>query len=456
MRKKNNFGLLLLFIILISICIGFVLLSSKFEQNIPTVEFENNGYWNLKDKLKIILKDDTGIIYYKITFKTNKNSQILENKILKISQNNITLNISPPKLDMFFSSKEVSIIIETIDNSKWNFLNGNSIIKEFKLKVDPNLPTANVIHNSLSITRGGSAVVVVEVFDKNLQDAYISFNDKYRFKLSPFYKNNFYVSLITWPINIEKFESFSLIVKDKANNIVKNRIPLYIRNFKVKNSNLKITDKFIQNVSANVLLKSSQSVPYDTKAIFIKANRFLRVKNINHLRDISLNSMSNKTINSFNINSFKRLRGSKRSGEYGTKRYYFYKKEKIDESWHLGIDWFNFKNSQVLSYNKGKVIFNDYLGIYGNSIVINHGMGLFSLFSHLNSSYVKVGDTISANQKIGTTGSTGAALGDHLHFGILIQGIESNPVEWSDKKWIKTRITNILKDAKILIDIKNR
>ena len=94
---------------------------------------------------------------------------------------------------MFFSSKEVSIIIETIDNSKWNFLNGNSIIKEFKLKVYPNLPTANVIHNSLSITRGGSAVVVVEVFDKNLQDAYISFNDKYRFKLSPFYKNNFYV-----------------------------------------------------------------------------------------------------------------------------------------------------------------------------------------------------------------------------------------------------------------------
>ena len=86
MRKKNNFGLLLLFIILISICIGFVLLSSKFEQNIPTVEFENNGYWNLKDKLKIILKDDTGIIYYKITFKTNKNSQILENKILKINQ----------------------------------------------------------------------------------------------------------------------------------------------------------------------------------------------------------------------------------------------------------------------------------------------------------------------------------------------------------------------------------
>ena len=61
---------------------------------------------------------------------------------------------------------------------------------------------------------------------------------------------------------------------------------------------------------------------------------------------------------------------------------------------------------------------------------------------------------LNKDQKIATTGSTGAVFGDHLHFGVLVQGIEVNPLEWMDKSWIKTRISNILDEAKQVISSK--
>ena len=79
-------------------------------------------------------------------------------------------------------------------------------------------------------------------------------------------------------------------------------------------------------------------------------------------------------------------------------------------------------------------------------------MGLSTLYAHTSSQHVDVGEDISKNKKIANTGSTGAVFGDHLHFGVLVQGVEVNPIEWMDKNWIKVRITNILNKAKKSID----
>ena len=81
-------------------------------------------------------------------------------------------------------------------------------------------------------------------------------------------------------------------------------------------------------------------------------------------------------------------------------------------------------------------------------------MGLASLYAHTSTQNVNTGDLVKAKQRIANTGSTGAVFGDHLHFGILVQGVEVNPIEWMDKNWIRTRITNILNNAKKQIDSK--
>jgi len=90
--------------------------------------------------------------------------------------------------------------------------------------------------------------------------------------------------------------------------------------------------------------------------------------------------------------------------------------------------------------NSGTVAFVGDLGIYGNTVIIDHGLGLFTLYGHLSSIDVKVGDQLKQRQLIGKTGETGLAAGDHLHFGVYLHGLAVLPVEWWDQKWINDNV----------------
>ena len=105
------------------------------------------------------------------------------------------------------------------------------------------------------------------------------------------------------------------------------------------------------------------------------------------------------------------------------------------------------KRSDVYISNPGKVIFKGYLGIYGNTVIVDHGLGLGTLYAHTSSSNVELNDEVKAGQHIANTGATGAVFGDHLHFGVLVQGIEVNPNEWLDREWMKVNVTKTMNDA---------
>lgn len=454
--RSNSINIIVIVVLLVVIGVGgFIYLSPQFEQNKPLIKFdEKKEYWNLKDSLNVNISDESGIKYYKVIYKDDKNETVLEKKVLTEPKNSIDVEIKSPKLDIFFKGKDVSIIVEAVDKSKWNFFEGNKIVKEFKIKIDKKSPVANVISNSFAIRRGGSAVVVVEVKDENLKDAYISFNNEERFELIPFYKDNFYISLIAWPVTIKDFQRVNLVAIDKANNKSLTKVPLYIRKLRVKNDNIKISDTFVRDISSNVLQKSGLDVPNNTKEIFVKENRVLRQMNTDIVKEITRKFMNKDTIEDFSIRPFQRLSGSKTVAGFADRRHYYYNNEKIDEAWHLGMDWASIKNATIKTTNRGKVIFNDYLGIYGNTIIIDHKLGLQSLYAHTSKSNVSVGQMVEANSIIGNTGSTGAVFGDHLHFGVLVQGVEVNPLEWMDRNWIRTRVTNVIKESKKVINSK--
>ena len=97
--------------------------------------------------------------------------------------------------------------------------------------------------------------------------------------------------------------------------------------------------------------------------------------------------------------------------------------------------------------NTGVVVHADFLGIYGNCVIIDHGLGVQSLYAHLSSIGVKVGDAVKKGQEIGRTGSTGLAGGDHLHFTMLLQGTPVNPVEWWDQHWLQDRVNRKITEA---------
>ena len=102
---------------------------------------------------------------------------------------------------------------------------------------------------------------------------------------------------------------------------------------------------------------------------------------------------------------------------------------------------------RVVAANAGRILNASWLGIYGNCVVIDHGMGVQSLYGHLSSFDVNVGDTVTRGQQIGRSGMTGLAGGDHLHFTMLVGGRMVNPVEWWDAHWIADRVDRKLRDA---------
>ena len=97
--------------------------------------------------------------------------------------------------------------------------------------------------------------------------------------------------------------------------------------------------------------------------------------------------------------------------------------------------------------NKGAVVFAGPLTIYGNTVIVDHGLGLQTLYAHLSSIGVKVGDAVEQGQELVRTGTSGLAVGDHLHFEVLVNGVSVTPLEWWDAKWIRDHIGKPLKEA---------
>jgi len=75
-------------------------------------------------------------------------------------------------------------------------------------------------------------------------------------------------------------------------------------------------------------------------------------------------------------------------------------------------------------------------------VVIDHGWGLQTISSHMSQISVKEGDEVHKGDIIGNTGATGLAAGDHLHFGVILNGIEIQPIEWWDPHWIRDNVTS--------------
>jgi len=155
---------------------------------------------------------------------------------------------------------------------------------------------------------------------------------------------------------------------------------------------------------------------------------------------------------------FLQLANSQVESGFADHRTYVYQGTEIDQQVHLGFDLASTANAPVSAANTGTVLYADYLGIYGNCVLVDHGMGLQSLYAHLSSITVSVGEQITRGQQLGNSGSTGLAGGDHLHFALLLQGHPVTPIEWWDEHWIEDRIERKLRQASIsqITDVSTR
>jgi murein DD-endopeptidase MepM/ murein hydrolase activator NlpD len=144
---------------------------------------------------------------------------------------------------------------------------------------------------------------------------------------------------------------------------------------------------------------------------------------------------------------FVQMSRSKVESSFADHRTYRYNGTEVDQQVHLGFDLASTAAAPVHAGNRGRVVHADYLGIYGNTVILDHGMGVQSLYAHLSSLEVTTGQMVEKDQVVGRSGRTGLAAGDHLHFTLLVGGQPANPVEWWDPHWIEDRITRKLTAA---------
>lgn len=97
--------------------------------------------------------------------------------------------------------------------------------------------------------------------------------------------------------------------------------------------------------------------------------------------------------------------------------------------WHNAVDMATKGGTPVYATNSGNVIFAEYLQLTGNTVIIDHGMGVLSWHYHMRSIDVAEGDFVEKGVKIGEVGTTGLSTGNHLHFGMTVGGIFTDPMK---------------------------
>lgn len=446
----KSIGLFLILFIILGLT-WFVLTSKDFEKNSPDIVINDKIYWNLKTPLNIKFKDDSGVKFVRITMSDGKNDINIFNQTLANPIEEFDINITIPKTSFFSIKDRYTMSLEAVDSSKWNLFSGNKTKKDIEVILDTTKPDVYVLSNSYSISKGGTAIVVFKATDNDLKDVYVKTNYGKKFKATPFYKDGYYATLVVWPVDSDKF-SADVVAIDNAGNEGKAHIRYFYENIKYKVSNISLKDSFIDGKISDLTDRYAKDPASLTRLEKMKfVNETLRNENDKKISDIT-SFISSDRIDKFNIKPFYPLKNGKKVADFADHRYYTYNSQQVSESWHMGLDLASVAAAPIVTSNDGVVAYVGDNGIYGLNVIINHGFGFYSLYAHCSSVSVKNGDILKAGDHIANTGVSGLALGDHLHFGILVHGEEVRPQQWLDKKWIKDNITSVLNAAKEMID----
>ncbi len=423
--------------------------SPQFEKVPPEIKMPESLFFNPKIPVRVTLKDNYGVGKYSATLSDGvQEIEIASGDFTKISKiANISLKI-PQNSSLDTKQKSWTLTVELHDKSLWNMGQGNVAKKSAKIVVDITPPKVTILANSPSIVKGGSGLVIFKAVDDNFKNVYVEVAG-HKFKPIKYKKDGYFATLVAWEFRQRKFYA-KVVADDTAGNISETKIPFEPVSKHYRVSWIRLSDRFLDGKIAEL----AQSDP-DASQIEDRFDRFRAVNETMRLSNEALIHKYSKNVSEVNFRKWRYLRpfyplhNAKKVADFGDERHYYYgdKSNEVSLSYHLGYDLASIRHDSIYSSNSGEVLFANYNGIYGQMPLIDHGFGLFTLYGHCSEILVAEGDRVRAGAVISKTGKSGLALGDHLHFGILVQGIEVLPADWMRKSWIRGHITNVFNKA---------
>ncbi len=332
-----------------------------------------------------------------------------------------------------------TIRVEAARPGTW-LLHPEPVVEVLELEVDL-VPPSIELRSSASVTRGGSDLIRYWVDDSAVRDGVQAGAAWFPGYPLPNHDGQQRFALYSAPVDIDDASAIRLVAEDLLGNRSELRFLGRLRPSEQRADTIRLSDSFLQRKVPEILSRTPELESGDSLLdSYLKINRELRAINGATLRHLTAQTQEALLWNG----DFEQLPRAKVMARFGDRRSYLYNGEIVDHQTHMGYDMASVQRARVPAANSGVVVFADYIGIYGNSVVIDHGYGLMTLYSHLSEIQVAVGDAVRTGQTIARTGTTGLAGGDHLHFGVLIAGTPVDPLEWWDPAWVRAHITSKL------------
>ena len=445
-RKKSIWPTFLLLLLLLGVGGYFVGTSPRFERIKPRIIAPKIVYAGQKEPLKVTLEDNQALGQYQAFFSDGTRNIIAASGRFDMPMTKTEIIIPfPSQMEETEGHWKLTIIVK--DKSLWNYIGENVTVKTVDVVADTKPPVVTVIAKSETMARGGSALIVFAAEDVNLDETYV-LSGGIKFRAIPYRKKGYFATLLAWPFQKKRIDIF-VVATDIAHNKTSKKVtfPKVRRAYKV--SKIVVSDRFLDGKIVEVA--SQDPVASKVKGRlrrFRAVNETMRIGNEKHIHALA-RKLTSKEINHWKVHPFYPLKGAKLVADFGDERHYFYKDKnrEISRSYHVGYDFASTRHAPIVSSNRGIVVSAFKNGIYGNMPMIDHGFGLYTLYGHCSKVLVEAGEEVEAGQVIARTGTTGLALGDHLHFGVLVQGVEVWPMDWMKGNWIKKNIDKVFKKA---------
>ncbi|MGH7268226.1 MAG: M23 family metallopeptidase, partial [Candidatus Rokuibacteriota bacterium] len=237
----------------------------------------------------------------------------------------------------------------------------------------------------------------------------------------------------------------SVVAEDEAGNQRVVAVPVTFLPTRFPKDTIRLTDPFLRRKMPELAPQTpGNATPEQLVEAFLRVNRDSRKADEARIRQITIAAAPHGPEWQ---GAFRQQTNTKVFASFPEERTYRVDGRTVDTQWHLGIDLASRRQSLIEASNAGRVIFAGPNGIYGNMVVLDHGLGLHTLYAHLSEIAVKPGQSVAKGEALGRSGETGLAGGDHLHFAVLVHGVYTSPLEWWDEHWIRDRIAKPLVDA---------
>ncbi len=328
--------------------------------------------------------------------------------------------------------------VSATDSGDYGFFSDTALVS-LAMNLDMTPPGIEVLSTQHNIRRGGAEAVRYRIKGSGLRSGALVGSNEFEGYPTADGGGGEYVALFVWSYDQPENTPIKLWAEDSVGNRTEITLSCQKIERKFRQRKINVSEGFIDRVIPEIIRLSPDVQAQDDKLqSYLSINQGLRIKNNQKLAEVTSPVSGGLQW----TESFLQLRNSKVEALFADHRSYFYNGKQVDEQTHLGYDLASTSHSPIEAANNGRVVFAENIGIYGNCVVLDHGLGLYSLYAHMSSMDVQPDVTVSRGEIIGRSGQTGLAGGDHLHFSMLVQGIQTNPLEWWDPSWIKLHVLN--------------